>query len=289
MISGRGAAGVGAMSTRARACRLFIGVLFLVVYTATASAADTVTPAAPVEATFKSGELLLHGFVYKPEGNGPFRAVLWNHGSERQPGGAGIAPLFVARGYVFFIPHRSGQGRSPGAYIVDLLNRERAEHGVEAMSRKLVELMEAHLRDQIAALNYLKSLPYVDNGRIAVVGCSFGGIQTILAAGEELGLRAAVDFAGAAQVWSGSLEMRERMLAAARRATVPVLLIQAENDYDLAPTRALDETLKQAGKPHKVAIFPPFGNTHQDGHSLCVRGGAIWAPTVFSFLEDAMK
>jgi carboxymethylenebutenolidase len=263
--------------------------LLLIVYAAAASAANTATPAAPVEVTFTSGELLLHGFVYKPEGNGPFRAVLWNHGSERQPGGAGVAPLFVARGYVFFIPHRSGQGRSPGAYIMDLLNRERAQQGVEAMSRRLVELMEAHLQDQIAALDYLKSLSYVDTQRIAVAGCSFGGIQTILAAGEELGLRAAVDFAGAAQVWSGSPEMRERMVAAARRATVPVLLIQAENDYDLAPSRALDEELKQAGKPHKVDIFPPFGNTHQDGHGLCVRGGEIWAPTVFSFLDDAIK
>jgi carboxymethylenebutenolidase len=277
------------MSMRARAYRLFTGGLFLIAYAAAASAANTATPAAPVEVTFTSGELLLHGFLYKPEGIGPFRAVLWNHGSERQPGGAGLAPLFVARGYVFFIPHRSGQGRSPGAYIVDLLNRERAEQGVEAWSRRLVELMEAHLRDQIAALNYLKSLSYVDTRRIAVAGCSFGGIETVLAAGEELRLRAAVDFAGAAQVWHGSPEMRERMLAAARRATVPVLLIQAENDYDLAPSRALDEALKQAGKPHKVAIFPPLGSTHQDGHGLCVRGGEIWAPTVFSFLDDAMK
>ena len=157
------------------------------------------------------------------------------------------------------------------------------------MNSRLVELMEAHLQDQIAALNYLKSLSYVDTRRIAVAGCSFGGIQTILAAGEELGLRAAVDFAGAAQVWSGSLEMRERMLAAARRATAPILLIQAENDYNLAPSRALDEELKQAGKPHKVDIFPPFGSTHQDGHELCVRGEEIWGPTVFSFLDAAMK
>jgi carboxymethylenebutenolidase len=213
------------MSTRARAYRLFIGVLLFIVYAAAASAANTVTPAAPVEVTFKSGELLLHGFVIKPEGNGLFRAVLWNHGSEPRPSWLpGVAPLFVARGYVLFVPHRRGQGRSPGPYIVDLLNREAAE----ARSRKLAELMEEHLQDQIAALNYLKSLSYVDKQRIAVAGCSFGGIQTILAAGEQVGLRAAVDFAGAAMVWSSSPEMRERMLGAVRRATVPVLLIQAE-------------------------------------------------------------
>ena len=284
-----------AMPTRARVYSLFLGLLFLSVHAAVALAAaapaeNTSAAATPVEITFTSGELLLHGFLYKPEGNGPFRAVIWDHGSEPKPGWLpGVAPLFVARGYVFFIPHRRGQGRSPGAYILDLLNRELAQHGAEAWSRRLAELMEAHLQDQIAAPNYLKTLAYLDAQKIAVAGCSFGGVQTILAAGETLGLRAAVDFAGAAQVWSRSPEMRERMLTAAHRATVPILLIQAENDYDLAPSRALDEELRQAGKPHKIDIFPPFGNTHQDGHGFCARGAEIWAPTVFSFLDEAMK
>jgi carboxymethylenebutenolidase len=278
------------MSIRVRALRPFVGGLFLSGCAGVASAANVAAPAAPIEVTFASGERLLHGFVYKPGSKGPFRAVLWNHGSERRPGWLPkLGPLFVARGYVFFIPHRRGQGRSPGDYIMDLLNPENASQNVEPRSKKLAELMDEHLQDQIAALNYLKSLPYVDNRRIAVAGCSFGGIQTILAAGQQLGLRAAVDFAGAAQTWTGASEMRERMLAAVHRATVPVLLIQAANDYDLAPTRALDEELKRAGKPHKVEIFPPFGRTHQDGHELCVRGGEIWAPTVFSFLENAMK
>ncbi len=274
----------------ASAFRLFVIGLLLSGCTEGASAANPASPAAPVEVTFAGGERLLHGFVYKPEANGPFRAVLWNHGSERRPGWLPeLGRLFVARGYVFFIPHRRGQGRSPGDYIMDLLNSDNARPGTEPRSRKLAELMDAHLQDQIAALNYLKSLPYVDTQRIAIAGCSFGGIQTVLAAGQQLGLRAAVDFAGAAQTWSRSSEMRERMLAAVRRATVPVLLIQAQNDYDLAPTHALDEELNRAGKPHKVEIFPPFGETHQDGHELCVRGGEIWASTVFSFLDNAMK
>ncbi len=278
------------MSIRALGSRLFIGGLFLSGGVAAAPAGNQAGLTAPAEVTFRSGDRLLHGFIYKPEGNGPFRAVLWNHGSERRPGWLPqLGSLFVTRGYIFFIPHRSGQGRSPGAYIRDVLNRAHAQHGVEGRDRKLVELMEAHLKDQIAALNYLKSLSYVDTRRIAVAGCSFGGIQTILAAGQELRLRAAVDFAGAAQIWSSSPNMRERMFAAAHRATVPVLLVQAENDYDLAPSRALDEEMNQVGKPHKVAIFPPFGTTHQDGHELCVRGEEIWAATVFSFLDDAMK
>ena len=31
--------------------------------------------------TFRSGELTLHGVLYRPEGAGPFPAVVYNHGS----------------------------------------------------------------------------------------------------------------------------------------------------------------------------------------------------------------
>jgi hypothetical protein len=75
-------------------------------------------------------------------------AVFWNHGGERRSSSLPqLEPLFVARGYVLFIPHRSGQGRSPAAYIMDLLNRENDRQ----RGRKSVELMEAHFLDQIAA------------------------------------------------------------------------------------------------------------------------------------------
>src|SRR5580704_9573186 len=36
----------------------------------------------PVEVTFPSGGRQLHGFLWKPAGDGPFRAIVWNHGSE---------------------------------------------------------------------------------------------------------------------------------------------------------------------------------------------------------------
>ena len=35
--------------------------------------------------TFKSGDLTLVGFLYKPEGQGPFPGIIWNHGSDREP------------------------------------------------------------------------------------------------------------------------------------------------------------------------------------------------------------
>ena len=40
---------------------------------------------------FKSGDLELKGYLWKPLGDGPFPAVLWNHGSEKNPGTVDIS------------------------------------------------------------------------------------------------------------------------------------------------------------------------------------------------------
>jgi hypothetical protein len=66
----------------------------------------------PVEVTFPSGDLILHGRLFVPDGLGPFPAILWNHGSEKAPGlylPAQARP-FVSAGYVFFAPVPSRPG-----------------------------------------------------------------------------------------------------------------------------------------------------------------------------------
>jgi carboxymethylenebutenolidase len=245
-------------------------------------AAAAATAAEPEEVVFPSGALELHGFMHRPEGSGPFPAILYNHGSEPRPGSKPeLGRLFSAKGYVFFVPHRRGQGRSP--------------RDGRVLTLGALALNEMQLEDQLAALDYLKRLSYVDPGRIAVAGCSFGGIQTILAveanADRKLGLRAAVDFAGAAETWRTSIALQERMIRAVRKATIPVMLIQAKNDYDTAPSYALAKELEKLGKPYQLSIYPPYGNTVQDGHGgFCSRGGAaVWAPEVLAFLDSHLK
>src|SRR5581483_5972545 len=101
---------------------IILFVLSLVVLL-TPSQAPAAIPAETV--TFQSGNLTLHGLLYKPEGAGPFPAVLYNHGSA--PGMQNnqafdvIAPVYVERGWVFFAPYRRGQGlsASAGRYIGD--------------------------------------------------------------------------------------------------------------------------------------------------------------------------
>ena len=232
--------------------------------------------------------MVLHGFIHKPPGDGPFPAILMNHGSEQFPKSMQIiAQPFANRGNVVFAPHRRGQGRSSGQseYIVDVIRRE-----LEANRGKtLVELQEIHQEDVVAALAYLKQLPYIDQDRIAITGCSFGGIQTVLAIEKELGLRAAIAFAPAAMTWAKFPELRSRLIEAVCSATVPILLIQAENDYDLSPTLTLAKELEKANKPHRLLIFPAFGKTPAEGHSFGALGEKVWGNEVFSFLESVLN
>jgi carboxymethylenebutenolidase len=240
------------------------------------------------EVTFPSGNLTLYGFIHKPEGNGLFPAIVINHGSEQFPkSGLGIVEPYVDKGYVVFFPHRRGQGcsSSQSEYIMDLINRE----PVTTRGKKFVELQETHLEDTIAALFYVKQLPYVNPDRIAMIGASFGGIQTVLATEKQLGIRASIAFAPAAMAWASLPLLQSRLIQAVRLATVPIMLIQAENDYDLTPTKTMARELEQANKPHKLLIFPAFGTTHAEGHGFCVFGTKIWGDEVFSFLASAIS
>lgn len=236
---------------------------------------------------FKSGDLELKGYLWKPLGDGPFPAVLWNHGSEKLPGTVDtVATYFVEKGYVFFVPHRRGQGRSPGPYIMDELNKagSRGERG-----QLLVDLHEIHLGDQLAGLKYLQNLSFVDTNRIAVMGFSFGGIQTMLAVERGPGYRVAVNCSGAAETWNGASSLRSRLTEAARKAKMPVFFLQAENDYDLTPNRVLSEEVRKAGQPVEATVYPAFGTGPRDGHSFCVRGTKIWGPDVLSFIETYLQ
>lgn len=232
---------------------------------------------------FPSGDLLLGGFIWKPEGDGPFPAILYNHGSERLPGWKPeLGQFFTGQGYVFFVPHRRGQGRSPGPYIQDQITQaEPAQR-----NRLQVELLEAQVADQLAALAHLQSLPYVDQERIAVAGCSYGGIQTVLGAEVSPGYRAALNFAGAAQSWAGNPVLRERLVRAIEGITIPIFLLQAENDYDLQPSLTLAAELERQGKPHVLRIYPPFGSTRDEGHrGFCEQGAGAWGTDVLEFLN----
>jgi carboxymethylenebutenolidase len=236
----------------------------------------------PELVTYSSGVRALHGFLYRPPGPGPFPAVVFNHGSEPLPGWKpDQAQFYVRHGFVLFLPHRRGQGRSRDAGP--------SINTLDGTTPAFVDELVAQSDDVMAAVAYVAALPYVDPRRVAVAGCSLGGIESLLAAERGTGLVAAIDFAGAAITWSNNPALQDRMKLAARNAKVPVFFLQAENDYNTAPSRVLSDEMKRAGKPMRVHIFPPNGTTAQDGHALCMGGDhPPWGDEVLAFLAAAM-
>jgi dienelactone hydrolase len=259
-------------------------------------------PIAPQTVEFLSGNLHLKAFLWKPNGPGPFPAVVFNHGS----GGpdathtAGIpitqaaerlAPVFVKHGYAFFFPFRRGQGLSAdqAPFIQDVLQREEAEKGKEAREHlKFVLMTTEQLDDVLAALAFLRTLPDIDRHRVAVSGHSFGGQLTLLAAERDAGARATVTFAAAAESWERSPELRERLLTAVRNATAPILFIQAANDYSTAASRDLAAELERLRKPYLVKVYPPVGKSAEDGHNLIYTDISLWEDDVLTFLEEGL-
>ena len=265
-----------------RAERLLCGLLLFALAQFT-----SVAQSKPEEVVFPGGGRELHGFLWKPEGAGPFPAIVWNHGSEKLPGSQpALARFYTAHSYVFFVPHRRGQGRSPGDYIQDLVAQ--APPGDRA--RRMVELQQAEVDDVIAGLNYLRSRPFVDPDRIVISGCSYGGIQTLLTGERDLGVKALVPFAPGAMSWDQNVPLRDRLVRAVDLAKAPVFLIQAANDYSLAPSRALSEEANKKKKDFQSKIYPAFGSTHQDGHwGFCSSATDVWGNDVLAFLETQMK
>ena len=268
-------------NTFALSCLL---LFFLMPPTAVFSEAEVVS--------FPSGQLTLKGALYKPEGTGPFPAVVYNHGSApgmlSKQAFEALGPEFTARGWVFLGPYRRGQGlsASAGPYIGDQIAAAEKKGGATAGVEAMVHLLETdHLDDQLAGLAWLRAQSFVKPDQIAVAGNSFGGIEAVLGA-ERGSYCAAVDSAGAAQSWADAPRVRALMIRAVRNARAPIFFFQAENDYDLSPTRVLSAAMKDAGKDFELKIYPPFGNSSQDGHTFGYFGGSVWAGDVFRFLNQ---
>jgi len=252
---------------------------------------------------FSSGSLRLHGALWKPAGPGPFPAVLFNHGSggatadetARMPiqeAAARLAPLFTRRGYAFFYPFRRGQGPSADVapFMQDRLAAEEQAHGRAGRQQLQDTLMETEqLDDVLAALAFLRSVPDVDATRLSLMGHSFGGQLTIVAAARDETVRAVVTFAAAAGSWPRSEEVRRALRTAVERSRCPIMLVQWANDYGTEASTALGAVQRRQGPPPVVVLYPAVGSTPEDGHSGLYLAVSQWEPDVFRFLEQALS
>jgi dienelactone hydrolase len=266
-------------------------LVILLLWIAAAARAQSAPPAtyAKERVTFKSDNLTLVGVLFKPDGAGPFPGLIWNHGSEKEPNRGqfdAVAAIFVPAGFVVFAPMRRGHGESEGRYILDELPRDRYGAG------PLVRLMEGEqLDDQLAGQRYLRSLPYVDQSRLVVAGCSYGAVQTLLAAERRAGYKAAVAISPAAGNPNRHAALQDRLVQAVRKIEIPVFLIQPPKDYSLEPSRVLGREFRELGKPYTGKIYPEEIPESLQTHCFggVARGIHIWARDVLAFLMEVLR
>jgi len=239
----------------------------------------------PHEVEITPGPPRLVGYVYRPTGAGPFPAILYNHGSEPDPDRPQpLAKFFTANGYVFFAPHRRGRPPSGGRH-----ERELAEQTPPPeRDRAFVAELESQVDDVLAGLAWLSRQPYVDPKRIVVAGHSLGGVETLLVAARETPLRAALSLGAGIGGWDTNPILKQRMLDAASTVTIPVLILQAENDYAL-PAPALGEAMARAGRRGRVKVYPPVGSSHREGHAGFTLSTGIWGDEALAFLRESLR
>ncbi|MGN6649524.1 MAG: dienelactone hydrolase family protein [Trinickia sp.] len=234
----------------------------------------------PVDA---AGTITLEATIYKPDGQGPFPLVVFNHGKiegdpRAQPRSRPLsfAREFVRRGYVVVAPNREGFADSGGAY---------RQEGCDVQKNGM-----AQADDVKATIAFMTNRSYVDASHIVVAGTSHGGLTTIAyGMGAAPGVRGLINFSGglrqdACTGWQDNLTHAFEQYG--ETVHVPSLWIYGDNDsvwsHNLA--QRMYAGYVEHGAPARMVDFGDYKN---DAHRLVVDrdGVRIWWPSVEAFLE----
>jgi len=230
------------------------------------------------------GDMVTH--FYRPEGDRPGPAIVVNHGSnDDQDTKPGVCRLLTDAGYRVLVPFRRGYAGSAGPSLTDAVTAPRSspQHGEQVCARLLAETA-----DIVTALTYVRSVPGVDATRVAVLGSSYGGITSLLAAALDPAVAACVSFAAAAMSWSPVPAIQPLLKHHVETGPCPVLFLQAANDFDLTPSEALAEVCHQAGRDHDRVILPAIGANEMEAHQIWTHAPFLWAPAVLPFLAKVL-
>jgi dienelactone hydrolase len=282
---------------------IFLGIVCVCVLAAGQAVAGTISAGfgpkliqEDVRIPSPDGRYAIAATILRPEGQGPFGAVILNHGvpgsaQERRHESASddfnaSAPVFARRGYVVVMPMRRGFGATGGPFAEDA-GPCRNPHYMSAESNAADDVMIAY--------NYTRRLPYVDGSRMILAGQSAGGIVSMFTAAtrQPEGLVAVLGFAAGR---GGNPDIRPGVPCAVepvakvfdligRKIRVPVLFHYAENDHYFNPatSKLWYDRFIDAGAKGEYVMEPPFG---KDGHYVFAEmvGVRYWLPAVEGFL-----
>ncbi len=267
------------MSNAHRLHSAIAGLFFLL--SATIAPAAEPPPGFKLEGTkwtYTDGQLSMEGVLIKPDGDGPFPAILISHGMGGNAAGFGAmkASEFVKWGFVCIAPNYTHAGpiggrgpRGPGA--AQGQKEDRDGQNAAAASGKAPGgpvsnptgpgASDENLRRATKCLDILESLPCVDAKRLAAYGNSMGAFITIsLSAKDASRLTAAAITAGGISRGGASADSLDRA------ARVPLCILHGSSDTTVPPESSarLKEILDRNNAPNERHVFDGVGhNLHQ--------------------------
>ena len=245
---------------------------------------------------FRSGQWTFNGYLYKPEGNGPFPAVIWNHGHHehltKQPPAEydELAKLYTRDGIVFLIPDRHVHDISRSDYSRGLqVLLESDPKGEAAKEKMAAEELEINTSDVLAACDWLKSQSYIDSKRVAVSGWSLGACVSLAAAEKSGAFCAVALFSPRTMDWNKSPALQERLLNATKKLSIPVFVVLASDEPASDSTDAIKKEIENTKTTHRIETYQHAGYRSQEKTCLAVNGIDTWGYDVLRFVQVAMK
>jgi dienelactone hydrolase len=230
----------------------------LALYAAVAGCASTLSGPSITTTTPNGTSEQIPVELSKPEGPGPFPAVVIMHDCSglgpRSSGAPGRwAKELVSRGYVVIMPDSFWTRGFPDGVCTDA---SRSRDDVSPARR---------VRDAYAALAHLRTLPYVDGARIGLMGGSHGGSTTLTSMiapesdADLLAKERRAGFAAAVALYPGCVASRRTWSnAGVYRPVAPLLILIGEKDdwTPAEPCRRLAVAAQQAGYPVTIKVYP---------------------------------
>jgi dienelactone hydrolase len=195
---------------------------------------------------------MLDGYVFRPDGNGPFPAIVALHG---------CSGLFMRSGRLNARFADWGSRLSDLGYVV-LFPDSFHSRGVSEMctrkDRSGFSPYKERLRDAKGALLWLQTQPFVKKDRIGLMGWSNGGTTLLAAiyksdslpqAADSGDFRVAIAFYPSCTSFSKSPHWRPRIPLA-------ILIGEADDWTPAASCRSLVARAKEAGRIAEIVTFP---------------------------------
>jgi len=238
------------------------------------------------------GQMVLTHF--KPPGDGPFPAVIMNHGRDSNQRAnpsryrySDVARYWLRRGVAVFVPSRLGYGDSG--------MEQDPEFTGECNSKNFDAAAAVTNVQTLATVEFAIKQPWVNPSKVILMGQSMGGFATVVAMGtKHPSVIAGINFAGGS---GGDAVNRKanpcgyhrvaatfEKAAKANGGSTPMLWLYSENDNYWGPDIPRKWHTAYTGAGGK-AEFAPFGPVSTDGHSLLAKGMSMWRPVLDQFVR----